>query len=123
MGFQEKLSEGAEKVAKGAEKAFDQVKTKIEELQLERQMDGLARKLGYIEYDGFKGRSVDAAVRQSYLDEMSGLEDQIAQLKVEAEAAEAAAEAAGEEAAAAEPAAETAPEAEAAPSSPPETKE
>ena len=123
MGFQEKLSEGAEKVAKGAEKAFDQVKTKIEELQLERQMDGLARKLGYIEYDGFKGRSVDAAVRQSYLDEMSGLEDQIAQLKVEAEAAEAAAEAAGEEAAAAEPVAETAPEAEAAPSSPPETKE
>lgn len=123
MGFQEKLTEGAEKVAKGAEKAFDQVKTKIEELQLERQMDGLARKLGYIEYDGFKGRSVDAAVRQSYLDEMSGLEDQIAQLKVEAEAAEAAAEAAAAEPTAAEPAAEAAPETEAAPSSPPETEE
>jgi hypothetical protein len=99
MGFQETLTEGAAKVAKGAEKAFDQVKAKIEELQLERQMDGLARKLGYIEYDGFKGRSVDAAVRQSYLDEMAGLEDQITQLKMAAQAA-----------AAAEPAPEPTPE-------------
>ena len=50
MGFLDRLSEGAEKVAKQAEKALEQGKTKVEELQLERQMDGLAKKIGYMEY-------------------------------------------------------------------------
>jgi hypothetical protein len=86
MGFLDRLSEGAEKVAKQAEKALEQGKTKVEELQLERQMDGLAKKIGYMEYDGFRGRAVDSAIRQSYLDEMVGLEEQIAQAKAPAEA-------------------------------------
>lgn len=86
MGFFDRLSEGAEKVAKQAEKALEQGKTKVEELQLERQMDGLAKKIGYMEYDGFRGREVDSAIRQSYLDEMVGLEEQIAQTKAPAEA-------------------------------------
>ena len=86
MGFLDRLSEGAEKVAKQAEKALEQGKTKVEELQLERQMDGLAKKIGYMEYDGFRGREVDSAVRQSYLDEMVGLEEQIAQSKAPTEA-------------------------------------
>ncbi len=86
MGFLDRLSEGAEKVAKQAEKALEQGKTKVEELQLERQMDGLAKKIGYMEYDGLRGREVDSAVRQSYLDEMVGLEEQIARSKAPAEA-------------------------------------
>lgn len=93
MGFFDKLTEGAEKVAKQAERALEQGKTKVEELQLERQMDGVARKLGYLEYDAFRGRVVDAAVRQSYLDELGALEVQIAQSK-EAPAAPAAGDAA-----------------------------
>ena len=91
MGILDRLTEGAEKVAKQAEKALEQGKTKVEGLQFERQMDGLAKKLGYLELDAFRGREVDAAARQSYLDELAGLEDQIAELEsatdpVEAEA-------------------------------------
>jgi len=87
MGFFDKLTVGAEKVAKQAEKALEQGKTKVEELQLERQMDGLAKKLGYMEYDVSRGREVDAAIRQSYLDEIAGLEEQIALNKAQREAA------------------------------------
>jgi hypothetical protein len=79
MGFLDRLTEGAEKVAKQAEKALEQGKTKVEELQLERQMDGVAKKLGYLEFDASRGRAADPAVRQSYLDELAALEVQIAQ--------------------------------------------
>lgn len=89
MGILDRLSEGAEKVAKQAEKALEQGKTKVEELQFERQMDGLAKKLGYLELDAFRGRAVDAAARQSYLDELAGLEDQIAALEGSGESVEA----------------------------------
>ncbi len=81
MGIMDRLSEGAEKVAKQAEKALEQGKTKVEELQFERQMDGLAKKLGYLELDAFRSREVDAAARQAYLDELVALEDQIAALE------------------------------------------
>ncbi len=81
MGILDKLTEGAQKVAEQAEKALEQGKTKVEELQLERQMDGVAKKLGYLEFDASRGREVDAAVRQSYLDELAGLEEQVAQSK------------------------------------------
>lgn len=81
MGILDRLSEGAEKVAKQAEKALEQGKTKVEGLQFERQMDGLAKKLGYLELDAFRGRQVDAAARQSYLDELVTLENQIAELE------------------------------------------
>ncbi|MHB0980022.1 MAG: hypothetical protein ACYC5Q_08150 [Thermoleophilia bacterium] len=98
MGILDRLTEGAEKVAKQAEKALEQGKTKVEELQLERQMDGVAKKLGFLEFDAFRGREVDAAVRQSYLDELAGLEEQLAQAK------EAAAAPSGGDGAAAAPA-------------------
>ncbi|MHB1343340.1 MAG: hypothetical protein ACYCX3_03155 [Thermoleophilia bacterium] len=81
MGILDKLTEGAQKVAEQAEKALEQGKTKVEELQLERQMDGVAKKLGYLEFDAYRGRPVDAAVRRSYLDELAGLEEQVAQTK------------------------------------------
>lgn len=123
MGFLDRLSEGAEKVAKQAEKAIEQGKTKVEELQLERQMDGLAKKIGFMEFDASRGRYVDSAIRQSYLDEMLGLEEQIAQAKAPADGPEQAPT--GPEHATTEPAFSSTPAAssEPAPSVPPEATE
>jgi hypothetical protein len=77
MGLMDKLAEGAERAAREAEKAFDKGKTKVGELQVEMQMDGLARKLGYLVFDFYRGRQVDQALRQRILDDMSRLEDQL----------------------------------------------
>jgi len=81
----DKLADGAERAAKEAEKAFDKGKTKVGELQVEMQMDQLARKLGYLVFDFYRGRQVDQAVRQKILDDLSRLEDQL--LRVRAQAA------------------------------------
>ncbi len=85
MSLMDKLADGAERAAREAEKAFDKGKTKVGELQVEMQMDGLARKLGYLVFDFYRGRQVDQAVRQKILDELSRLEDQL--LKTRAQAA------------------------------------
>ena len=84
MGLMDKLAEGAERAAKEAEKAFDKGKTKVGELQVEMQMDGLARKLGYLVFDFYRGRQVDQAVRQKILDDMSRLEDQLLRTRSQA---------------------------------------
>ena len=81
----DKLADGAERAAKEAEKVFDKGKTKVGELQVEMQMDQLARKLGYLVFDFYRGRQVDQAVRQKILDDLSRLEDQL--LRVRAQAA------------------------------------
>ena len=86
MGIMDKLSAGAERAAKEAEKAFEKGKAKVGELQIEMQMDGLAKKLGYLVFDFYRGREVDQARRQQILDELSRLEDQLAQARAEAEA-------------------------------------
>ncbi len=86
MGFMDKLTAGAEKAAKEAEKAFDKGKAKVEELQIEMQMDGLAKKLGYLVFDFYRGRQVDQALRQKMLDDLSRLEDQLLQARAEAAA-------------------------------------
>ncbi len=101
MGLMDKLAEGAERAAKEAEKAFDKGKTKVGELQVEMQMDGLAKKLGYLVFDFYRGRQVDQAHRQRILDDMSRLEDQLLRTRAQA-AAKAQSEATGG-AAAAEP--------------------
>jgi len=89
----DKLSAGAERAVKEAERAIDKGKTKAGELQLEFQMDGYAKKLGYLVFDFYRGRDVDQAERQKYLDELSRLEDQLNQVRAEAAAkAQAAAE-------------------------------
>ena len=102
MGLIDKLSAGAERAAKEAEKAFDKGKAKVGELQLEMQMDGQAKKLGYLVFDFYRGRDVDQAERQKYLDELSRLEDQLNEARAEA-AAKAEAAAAEKAAAAAAP--------------------
>ena len=101
MGLMDKLAEGAERAAKEAEKAFDKGKTKVGELQVEMQMDGLAKKLGYLVFDFYRGRQVDQALRQKILDDLSRLEDQL--LRVRAEAAAKAQPEAAAGAAAADP--------------------
>jgi hypothetical protein len=97
MGFMEKVGDGLEQAAREIERALDKGKGKVGELQVEMQMDGLAKKLGYLVFDFYRGRSVDQAVRQKLLDDLSRLEDQL--FKVRAEAA-AKAEAAAQERAA-----------------------
>jgi len=86
MGLMDKLAEGAERAAKEAEKAFDKGKTKVGELQVEMQMDGLAKKLGYLVFDFYRGRQVDQALRQKILDDLSRLEDQLLRARAEAAA-------------------------------------
>ena len=85
MGLMDKLSAGVERLAEGADKAIDKGKAKIGELQIEMQMDGLAKKLGYLVFDFYRGRQVDQNLRQKILDDMTKLEEQL--LKAQAEAA------------------------------------
>ena len=85
MGIMDKLGDGLGQAAHEIEKALDKGKTKVGELQIEMQMDGLAKKLGYLVFDFYRGRTVDQAVRQKVLDDLSRLEDQL--FKVRAEAA------------------------------------
>jgi hypothetical protein len=97
MGLMDKVTAGLERAAQEADKAFDKGKNKVGELQVEMQMDGLAKKLGYIVFDFYRGRQVDQALRQKYLDDLARLEDQLLKAKAEAAAkreAEAAARAA-----------------------------
>ena len=50
------------------------------------QMDGLAKKLGYLVFDFYRGRAVDQAERQKVLDDLSRLEDQLYKIRTEAKA-------------------------------------
>lgn len=120
MGLFDKLSAGAERAAKEAEKALDKGKAKVGELQVEMQMDGLAKKLGYLVFDFYRGRQVDQDQRQKLLDDLSRLEDQLSQARAEAAAkGQAATGTASPSSAETEPAptaaSEAAPPAEAAP--------
>ena len=114
MGLMDKFSAGVERAAQEADKAFEKGKAKVGELQTEMQMDGLAKKLGYLVFDFYRGREVDQVLRQKYLDDMTRLEDQLMQARAaaaarkQAEADARAAQAAQAEAAQAEAQAEAA---------------
>lgn len=86
MGLLDKFSAGLERAAHEADKAFEKGKAKVGELQTEMQMDGLAKKLGYLVFDFYRGREVDQALRQKYLDDMTRLEDQLMQARAAAAA-------------------------------------
>ncbi len=86
MGFMDKVRAGTEQAAHEFEKALDKGKTKAGEMQIEMQMDRLARKLGYLVFDFYRGRNVDQAERQRVLDELSRLEDQLFKTRAEAAA-------------------------------------
>jgi hypothetical protein len=100
MGFMDKVGDGLEQAAREIEKALDKGKTKVGELQIEMQMDGLAKKLGYLVFDFYRGRAVDQAVRQKVLDDLTRLEEQLWKIRADAAAkaeAEARARAAAKE--------------------------
>lgn len=86
MGIKDKVEAGLGQAAHEIEKAVDKGKTKVSELQIELQMDGLAKKLGYLVFDFYRGRQVDQAVRQKALDDLSRLEDQLFKIRVDAAA-------------------------------------
>lgn len=86
MGIKDKVEAGLGQAAYEIEKAVDKGKTKVSELQIELQMDGLAKKLGYLVFDFYRGRQVDQAVRQKALDDLSRLEDQLFKIRVDAAA-------------------------------------
>ena len=86
MSLKDELTSGAERVAREAEKAFDKGKTKFNELQIKTQMDAQAKRLGFLVFNFDRGRDVDLNERQSCLDELSRLEDQLVQLSAEAAA-------------------------------------
>lgn len=124
MGLMDKLTAGVERFAEEADKAIDKGRAKVGELQTEMQLDGLAKKLGYLVFDFYRGREIDQALRQKILDDMSRLEDQLAQAKADAAAkaeAEAASRAQGAAESAQEPqssqASQSAPAPDAAPAS------
>jgi len=86
MGLMDRVAAGIERFAEEADKAIDKGKTKVGEMQIELQMDGLAKKLGYLVFDFYRGRQVDPARRQQLLDELSALEDKLLQVRAEAAA-------------------------------------
>lgn len=94
MGWKDKLSTGFQRARKEAGKAYDKGKAKVEELQTEMQMDGLAKKLGYVTFDAHRGRAVDEAAKAKVISELSRLEDELEKAKAEQAAAAAAEKAA-----------------------------
>ncbi len=83
MGLLDKMSAGAERAAMEAGKALDKGKGKAAELQLERRMDAAAQKLGYLVFDEHRGRPTDDEARQRLLDDLTGLEEEMAKLRAE----------------------------------------
>ena len=83
MSFLDKVNAGAKRTAVEAEKAFDKGKAKAAELRLKRRMDAAAKKLGYLVFDEHRGRSVDDKARQGLLDDLGGLEEDMATLRAE----------------------------------------
>jgi hypothetical protein len=86
MGWKDTLKKGFKRAGEEAKDALDKGKSKVEELQTEMQMDGLAKKLGYLTFDAHRGRQVDEALRTKYLADLSHLEDQLEKAKAEAAA-------------------------------------
>ncbi len=77
MAGTDKLSDGLETVAKQVQKVFEQGKARVEQLQLERQMDSTARRLGYMDLDESRGRAVDQAKKDELLAELGRMEDEL----------------------------------------------
>ena len=86
MTFKDKLGNAFRRAGEEANKALDKGKLKAQEMQLEMKLDGAAKKLGHLVFDAHRGRQVDDALRLTYLQEMTELEEQITKVKAEAAA-------------------------------------
>ena len=83
MGLADKVKAGAKRAATEVGKALDKGKGKSTELQLERRMDGAAKKLGYLVFDAHRGRPIDDEARQQLLDDLGDLEEQREKVRAE----------------------------------------
>jgi hypothetical protein len=83
MGLLDKVNAGTKRAAVEAGKAFEKGKGKAAELQLERRRDAAAKKLGYLVFDEYRSRPVDDQARQGLLDDLAGLEEDMAKLRAE----------------------------------------
>ena len=84
MGLKDTISAGLRRFGDEAEKALDKGKAKVGELQTELQMDGIAKKLGYLTYDAHRGRAVDESTRSKLLMELAHLEATLEKTRAEA---------------------------------------
>jgi hypothetical protein len=80
MAWKDKFRSGVKRVSEEAEEALDKGKAKVEELQIELKMDGLAKKLGYVAFDAHRGRKVDEALRAKLLADLTYQEEQLKKL-------------------------------------------
>ena len=83
MSFKDRMNTVTSRAATEAGKALDKGKGKTAELQLKRRMDGVAEKLGYLVLEEYRSKSSDDQARQELLDELIGLEEQIAEVRAQ----------------------------------------
>jgi hypothetical protein len=83
MSLLDKVNAAAERAAVEAGKAFDKGKAQAPELRLKRRMNAAAKKLGYLVFDEHRGRPTDDEARQRLLDDLAGLEEDMATLRAE----------------------------------------
>ena len=77
MGFMDKVKSAAQDAATQAKAATSQAQTKIEETQIKKKMDDVAKQLGYVVY-AEKAQGTPATDTDRLVDEMKGLEAALA---------------------------------------------
>ena len=76
MGFMDKVKSVAQDAATQAKSATSQAQGKIEQTQLQKKMDGLAKQLGYAVYNE-RANGAPATGNDALIDEMRSLETSI----------------------------------------------
>ena len=79
MGFMDKVKSVAADAATQAKVATSSAQSKIEQSQLQSKLDGLAKQLGYSVYNE-RAKGAPPAGVDSVVEEMKGIENQIAAL-------------------------------------------
>ncbi|MBW3595093.1 MAG: hypothetical protein KY391_05895 [Actinobacteria bacterium] len=79
MGFMDKVKSAAQDAASQAKVATSQAQAKIEQTQLQSKLDGLAKQLGYAVYNE-RANGAPAGGIDGIVEEMRGIEAQIAGL-------------------------------------------
>ena len=77
MGFMDKVKSVAQDAATQAKVATNQAQSKIEQTQLQKKMDDLAKQLGYVVYNE-RANGAPATNNDALIQEMKGLETSIA---------------------------------------------
>ena len=79
MGFMDKVKSVAQDAATQAKSATSQAQSKLDQTQTQKKMDGLAKQLGYAVYNE-RANGAPATGNDALVEEMKGLEAQIAAL-------------------------------------------